>query len=74
MLKLKKYVEASFKVSQEYYTELSEYVQESTDAIRTIKAYSQEGNQLKEFIRKIKKIKTANDSVDVHSTLLTTLH
>lgn len=72
IVKIKKYVEASFKVSQEYYTELSEYVQESTDAIRTIKAYSQEGNQLKEFIRKNKKLKTANDSVDVHSTLLTT--
>lgn len=72
IVKIKKYVETSFKTSQEYYTELSEYVQESTDAIRTIKAYSQEGNQLKEFIRKNKKLKTANDSVDVHSTLLTT--
>ncbi len=52
IVKIKKYVEASFKVSQEYYTELSEYVQESTDAIRTIKAYSQEGNQLKNLLGK----------------------
>lgn len=72
IVKIKKYVENSFKISQGYYTELSEYVQESTDAIRTTKAYSQEGNQLKEFIRKNKKLKTANDAVDVHSTLLTT--
>ena len=72
IVKIKKYVETSFKISQEYYTELSEYVQESTDAIRTTKAYSQEGNQLKEFIRKNKKLKAANNAVDVHSTLLTT--
>ncbi|MCI9178071.1 MAG: ABC transporter ATP-binding protein [Clostridia bacterium] len=72
IVKIKKYVETSFKISQEYYTELSEYVQESTDAIRTTKAYSQEGNQLKEFIRKNKKLKSANNAVDVHSTLLTT--
>lgn len=72
IVKIKKYVETSFKISQGYYTELSEYVQESTDAIRTTKAYSQEGNQLKEFIKKNKKLKTANNAVDVHSTLLTT--
>ncbi len=72
IVKIKKYVESSFKISQEYFTELSEYVQESTDAIRTTKAYSQEGNQLKEFIRKNKKLKSANNAVDVHSTLLTT--
>lgn len=72
IVKIKKYVESSFKISQEYYTDLSEYVQESTDAIRTTKAYSQEGNQLKEFIKKNKKLKSANNAVDVHSTLLTT--
>lgn len=72
IVKIKKYVENSFKISQQYYTELSEYVQESTDAIRTTKAYSQEGNQLKDFIRRNRNLKTANDAVDVHSTLLTT--
>lgn len=72
IVKIKKYVETSFKISQGYYTELSEYVQESTDAIRTTKAYSQEGNQLKEFIKKNRRLKTANNAVDVHSTLLTT--
>lgn len=40
VIKIKKYVEKSFKKSQEYFTDLSEYVQESTDSIRTIKAYS----------------------------------
>lgn len=70
VVKIKKYVERSFQKSQKYFTELSEYVQESTDAIRTTKAYSQEGYQLKEFIRKNKRLKASNNAVDVHSTLL----
>lgn len=69
---IKKYVERSFKKSQEYFTQLSEYVQESTDSIRTTKAYSCEGEQLKEFIRKNRNVKTSNIQVDVHSTLLST--
>lgn len=72
IVKIRKYIEKNFKISQEYFTELSEYVQESTDAIRTTKAYSQEGNQLKEFVRKNRKLKSANNTVDVHSTLLST--
>lgn len=69
---IKKYVEKSFKKSQRYFTELSEYVQESTDAIRTTKAYSQEYYQLKDFIRKNKMLRASNNAVDIHSTLLTT--
>lgn len=69
---IKKYVEKSFKKSQKYYTELSEFVQESTDSIKTTKAYSGEMSQLKEFIRRNKLLKEANNAVDVHSTLLTT--
>lgn len=49
---LKRYVERSFKKAQKYFTSLSEYVQESTDSIRTTKAYSGELNQLKKFIKK----------------------
>ena len=40
VVKIKKYVEKSFKKSQEMFTEMSEYIQESTDGIRTSKAYS----------------------------------
>ena len=72
VVKIKKYVERSYKKSQKYFTELSEYVQESTDAIRTTKAYSQEKYQLKEFIKKNKKLRASNNAVDVHSTLLST--
>lgn len=69
---IKKYVEKSFKKSQRYFTELSEYVQESTDSIRTTKAYSQEYYQLKDFIRKNKRLRASNNAVDIHSTLLST--
>lgn len=69
---LKKYLENSFKKSQKYFTNLSEYVQESTDAIRTTKAYSGETNQLKKFINKNKILKMSNISVDLYSTLIST--
>lgn len=72
IVKIKEYVEKSFKKSQKYFTELSEYVQESTDAIRTTKAYTGETYQLKEFIRKNRLLRDSNNSVDVHSTLLST--
>lgn len=69
---LKTYVEKCFKKSQKYFTSLSEYVQESTDAIRTTKAYSGEKNQLKKFIKKNQLLKKSNIAVDFYSTLLST--
>lgn len=72
VVKVKKYVENSFKKSQQHFTELSEYIQESTDSIRTIKAYSGEMEQLKGFIKRNKQLKGSNNSVDIHSTLLST--
>ena len=67
---LKKYVEKCYKKGQRYFTSLSEYVQESTDAIRTTKAYSGERNQLKKFIKKNAILKKGNIAIDVYSTLL----
>lgn len=69
---LKQYIEKSFKKSQKYFTALSEYVQESTDAIRTTKAYSGEVNQYKKFIKKNNLLKRSNIAVDIYSTLLST--
>lgn len=69
---IKKHVEMAFKKSQKYFTNLSEYVQESTDAIRTTKAYSGEINQLKKFINKNKLLKMSNISFDIYATLLST--
>lgn len=70
VVKLKKYLENSFRKSQKNFTNLSQYVQESTDGIRTIKAYSGERFQLKDFIRKNRLLKQSNNAVDVFSTLL----
>lgn len=70
VVKIKKYVEKSFKKSQEMFTQMSEYIQESTDSIRTTKAYACEGDQLKEFIRKNKKVQQSNNTVEVFSNLL----
>lgn len=70
VVKIKKYVEKSFKKSQELFTQMSEYIQESTDSIRTTKAYSCEGDQLKEFIRKNRKVKQSNNTVEIFSNLL----
>ena len=52
------------------FTQMSEFIQEGTDGIRTTKAYSCEGKQLKEFIRKNRRVKESNNLVDVYSNLL----
>lgn len=72
-INIKKYIERSYKKSRKYFTELSEYIQESTDAIRTTKAYCGEDEQIKTFININKRLKGANNSVDAHSTLLKTV-
>lgn len=69
---LKRKVEKNFKKSQKYFTNLSEYVQESTDGIRTTKAYSGEKHQLKKFVKKNAILKKGNIAVDVYSSLLST--
>lgn len=71
VIKIKKYVEINFKKAQDSFTELSEYIQESTDSIRTTKAYSCEGSQLKNFIIKNRKVRQNDNTVDVFSNLLT---
>jgi len=71
VIKIKRYVEISFKKSQKNFTVLSEYVQECTDAIRTTKSYSAEAYQLKDFIRKNKILRGSNISVETYSGLLT---
>lgn len=70
VVKIKKYVEQNFRKAQRYFTNLSEFVQESTDAIRTTKAYSNENARLKMFIRKNKLLRSSNIAVETHSTLL----
>lgn len=72
IIKIRKNVEKSFANSQKHFTKLSEFVQESTNSIRTTKAYTLEGMRLKEFIRKNRHLKQSNNLVDVYQTLLST--
>lgn len=70
IIKINRYTEMSFRKAQEMFTQMSEYIQESTDGIRTTKAYSCEGKQLKSFIRKNKKVRASNNTVDIYANLL----
>ena len=72
VVKIKNQVEISFAKAQDRFTELSEYIQESTDSIRTTKAYACEKNQLEDFIKKNRRVKQSDNTVDVYSNLLTT--
>ena len=67
---IKEKIEASFKKTQKYFTRLSEYVQESTDAIRTTKAYAAEDYQYKNFVRKNELLKKGNMKVDFYQAIL----
>lgn len=69
---LKSYVEKNYKKAQMAFTDLSEYVQESTDSIRTTKAYVGEEKQIKEFIEKNKNVRNSNNKLEVYSNLLHT--
>lgn len=70
IINLRKLVEKSFKKSREKFTLLSEFVQESTDSIRTTKAYAEENNQIEEFIRRNEEVKKSDILVDKYATLL----
>ncbi len=72
IVKIKNQVEKSFAKAQDRFTELSEYIQESTDSIRTTKAYACERNQLEDFIKKNRKVRQSDNTVDIYSNLLTT--
>lgn len=60
---LRNKVSDSYKNAQKSFTELSEYVQESTDSIRTTKAFVGEDFKIKEFKIKNKEVKENNLNV-----------
>lgn len=70
IIKLQKYVSNNYKKAQEKFTEFSEYIQESTDSIRTTKAYSCEGDQVNQFITKNRNLKNANNKAELLSNIL----
>ena len=63
-------MDKSFKLAQKSFTELSEYVQESTDSIRTMKAFCGEEKQIDEFEFKNENLKKNNINVSINQNLL----
>ena len=64
-------MDKSFKLAQKSFTELSEYVQESTDSIRTMKAFCGEEKQINEFEFKNATLKKNNINVfEEHKKIL----
>jgi len=70
MIKLKKYLSQNYKKAQTNFTKLSQFVQESTTAIKTTKSYCSEKYQLENFIKKNQTLKKSNISVEIVSKLL----
>ena len=62
----------SLRKSREAFTNLSYYVQEATDGIRTIKAYAQEDEEIKNFEKINNNYKNSNFSLTIYSALLYT--
>ena len=67
---LKNKISESYKNAQKSFTELSEYVQESTDSIRTTKAFVGEAFKIKEFKIKNSEVKENNLKVVKFQNLL----
>lgn len=63
-------MDKSFKLAQKSFTDLSEYVQESTDSVRTMKAFCGEKKQIEEFEKKNATLKKNNISVSINQNLL----
>ena len=70
ILMMVKKIEEHYNESRKRFTNLSEYVQESTDSIRTTKAYVGEKRQIEEFIKKNTSLKNTNVDVIKIETLI----
>ena len=67
---LKEKVKNAEKNAQEQYTKMSEFVQESTDSIRTIKAFNGEEDQINKFKNESEQVKKKYSQVEMFSALL----
>ncbi len=67
---IRKNIKSSFTVAQKSFTEFSEFVQENTDSIRTVKAFSGERKEFECFEKKNKKLKNDNLKVSYNEGLL----
>lgn len=66
---LKQKIKDSETIAQNAFTEMSEFVQESTDSIRTSKAFNGEEEQIEIFKKKSKKVEKYNILVNIYSAL-----
>ncbi len=70
IIKIRYNIDKSYIYSQKNFTKMSEYIQESTDAIRTTKAYHGESKQIEDFIKLGEDVKNSNYKVNFYSSLL----
>lgn len=70
---LRLFVQKKYQQAQEDFTKLSEFIQESTDAIRTTKAYQLEDQQIEIFKRKNNQVKNSQLKSDFLLILLSVL-
>lgn len=63
-------IKKTFKLAQQSFTEFSEYVQEDTDSIRTIKAFAGEEYEEKIFEEKNNHLRNSNLKVKYYGSLL----
>lgn len=70
---IRKKIRKNFKIAQQAFTDFSEYVQENTDSIRTIKAFAGEEFETNIFQQKNKKLKKYNQKVEKFEGLLDVL-
>lgn len=68
--KLKDKIKNSEKLAQEAFTKMSEFVQESTDSIRTTKAFNEEEHQISVFKKKSEKVQNNYIQLGIYSSLL----
>lgn len=66
-------VSEGYRKSQESFTNLSEFVQESTDSIRTMKAFAGEDVQISEFEKKNKEVRINNLKVIRNQSMMSIL-
>ena len=67
---IKEKIKEAEKSAQEQFTKMSEFVQESTDSIRTVKAFNGEEEQIKIFEEKSKNYAKKNILASTYSALL----
>ena len=70
MVFIRKRIKNSFKKSQKAFTNFSEFVQENTDSIRTVKAFAGEKIEKENFEEKNKKLRDTNLIVSYYEGLL----